>query len=118
MQYHCAQLFVPTSLAGLIVALLQVHFEQNHLPYFVIAGGNLDDLVLRQLRQKHTVLLIHLPLKHYEAITIRNKVVRCSQSEVIPQISSSVPAVLLKQCSQMALKMLNLVLCTHGYCPR
>lgn len=116
MPCHCAQLFVPTSLAGLIVDVLQVHFEQNHLPYFVIAGGNLDGFVLKQLRQKHTVLLTHLPLKNYGAITIRNKVVRCRQSEVIPPISSSVPAVLLKLCSQMALKMLNLVLCTHGCC--
>ena len=86
------------------VALLHIHFGQSQLPYFklfVIVGGNLDDFVLKQMRQMHTVLLIHLPLKHCGAITFRNKVVRCSQSEVISQIASSLSAVFNHVCKQV-----------------
>ena len=107
------KLFVPTWLPKLMhlelswqdfVALLHIHFGQSQLPYFklfVIVGGNLDDFVLKQMRQMHTVLLIHLPLKHCGAITFRNKVVRCSQSEVISQIASFLSAVFNHVCKQV-----------------
>lgn len=79
-------------------ALLHINFGQSQPPYFklfVIVGVNLGDFVLKQMRQTHTVVLTHFPLKHCGAITFRNRVVRCSQSEVISQIASSVSAVFL-----------------------
>lgn len=80
------------------MALLRIHFGQSQLPYFklfVMVEGSLDNFVLKWMRQMHTVLLTHLPLKHCGAITFRNKVVRYNQSEVISQIASSVSAVFL-----------------------
>lgn len=80
------------------VALLHIHWGQSQLPYFklfVMIGGNLGNFVLKWMRQMHTVLLTHLPLKHCGAVTFRNKVVRYSQSEVTSQTASSVSAVFL-----------------------